>query len=259
VTIGNGQVTALVLASLALWAVVESSQARGLLLGVAWSKYSVPPVLALFLLLRRRWRLLFWSALPPIVGFLFFYAWLRTPFWTLAAEPFRCSTRNVSPGLANAMAVSGIFLRRPPWFQTVPDAFYLSARAGWGDFVPYICGVALALAVAMYFFWRGKEVDGRIHLACLTAASLLCFKHQIYDFLLLIFCLAIALKAERSVARNWLLLLIAYFWYAERLVHIRRWEFWPSVVIASFVLLIGLIGAAWKLRETLHWKMNWKL
>lgn len=259
VTIGNGQVTALVLASLALWAIVSSSGGRGLLLGMAWAKYSVPPVLAVFLLLRRRWRLLFCSLIPPAVGFLFFYAWLRRPFWTLLIEPFRCSTSNVSPGLSNIMAVSQIALRRPPMFRTVPDAFYLSLQTGWTDYVPYVCGVLLASAIAAYFFWRGKQVDGRIHLACLTAASLLCFKHQIYDFLLLVFCLAIALKAGRSAVRYWLLLLIAYFWYLERLLHIRRWEFWPSVVVVSLVLLFGLIDAAWKLRESVHWKADWTL
>jgi hypothetical protein len=272
VTIGNGQVTALVLVCVALWALVASAGGRGLLLGVAWAKYSVPPVLAAFLLLRRRWWLLFCSLLPPMVGFLFFYAWLHTPFWTLLAEPFRCSTSNVSPGLANIMAMSEIVLRRPPLFRAVPDAFYLSAHTGWTAYIPYTCGVVLALLIAVYCFVRGRpshvsearhgapgEVDGRIYLACLTAASLLCFKHQIYDFLLLIFCLGVALKAERSIARNWLLLLIAYFWYAERLVHIRRWEFWPSVVIVSFVLLLGLIAATWKLRGSVRWKTDWEL
>jgi hypothetical protein len=102
-------------------------------------------------------------------------------------------------------------------------------------------------------------VDGRIYFACLTAASLLCFKHQIYDFLLLIFCLAIALRASRSAARNVLLLLIGYFWYVERLVHIRRWEFWPAVVIVSFVLLAALIAAAWQLRSSTKWSGNWTL
>ena len=259
VTIGNGQVTALVLVCLALWAFVQSSQGRGLLLGAAWAKYSIPPVLAAFLLFRRRWRLLFCSALPPIAGFLFFVAWLRTPFWMLFAEPFRTSMNNVSPGLANMMAVSQIFLRHPPLFRSVPDAFYLAPHAGWMSYVPDLCGVLLAIAMAAYFFVRGREVDGRILIACLTAASLLCFKHQIYDFLLLIFCLATALKAEHSPARNWLLGLIAYFWYVERLVHIRRWEFWPSVVIVSFVLLFALITATWKLRASIHSKTNWKL
>lgn len=259
VTVGNGQLTAWVLACLALWAVVQTSGGRGLLLGAAWAKYSVPPVLAAFLFLRRRWRLLAWSVVPPLAGVWFFYAWLRTSFWTLMAEPFRCAMTNVSPGLANMMAVAEIVQRRPHLFRPVPDAFYLSFCTGWTPMIPGLCGVALAIAIAVYFFWRGGEVDARIHLACLTAASLLCFKHQIYDFLLLIFCLAIALQAERSAARNWLLGLIAYFWYLERVVHIRRWEFWPSVVIVSFVLLLGLIAATWKLRNSTTWQAEWKL
>lgn len=258
VTIGNGQVTALVLASLALWTVVLSSRGRGLLLGAAWAKYSVPPVLAAFLLLRRR-RLLLFSLLPPIVGFLFFHWWLRTPFWTLLLEPFRTSTSNVSPGLANIMAISQIIQLRAPLFRPAPDAFYLSHLAGWALYFPYLCGGALALWMAVYFFARGKHVDGRILMACLTAACLLCFKHQIYDFLFLIFPLAIALKSERSTARNWLLGLIAYFWYGERLLHIRRWEFWPAVVILSFGLLLALITATWKLRSHVRWNTAWKL
>ncbi|HVC90116.1 MAG TPA: glycosyltransferase 87 family protein [Acidobacteriaceae bacterium] len=259
VTIGNGQVTALILASLALWALALSSSARGLLLGAAWAKYSVPPVLAAFLLLRRRWRLLLYSLLPPALGFLFIYGWLRTPFWTLLLEPFRTSTNNVSPGLANIMAVSEIALRRPPFFHPMPDAFYLAPSAGWALYVPYLCGVLLALGVAAYFSAHGKDADGRILMACLTAASLLCFKHQIYDFLLLIFPLAVALKAGPGRARNWLLGLIAYFWYAERLLHIRRWEFWPAVVILSFGVLLALIAATWKLCDRVRWRVDWKL
>jgi hypothetical protein len=73
------------------------------------------------------------------------------------------------------------------------------------------------------------------------------------------FPLAIALQADRSTARNWLLGLIAYFWYGERLLHIRRWEFWPAVVIVSFFLLFALIAATWNLRSRVHWKTDWEL
>ena len=163
------------------------------------------------------------------------------------------------PGLANIMAVSEIALRHPPLFRPVPDAFYLSPAAGWAAAVPYLCGIALAIGIAMYFFLRGKQVDGRVLMACLTTACLLCFKHQIYDFLFLMFPLALALKAESNAARNWLLGLIAYFWYGERLLHIRRWEFWPAVVLVSFVLLLALIAATWKLRNRVRWKTDWQL
>jgi hypothetical protein len=215
VTIGNGQITALVLSSLALWALAQTSRSRGLLLGIAWAKYSVTPVLAAFLFLRRRWRLLFYSLLPPAAGFLFFYGWLRTPFWTLLWEPFRTSTNNVSPGLANIMVISQIALRHPPLFRPAHDAFYLSPASGWTAAIPYLCGVALAIGIAAYFYLCGKQADGRILMACLTTACLLCFKHQIYDFLFLVFPLAVALRAESNTARNWLLGLIAYFWSAS--------------------------------------------
>lgn len=259
VTIGNGQVTALVLLCLALWALVQSRGGRGSLLGGAWAKYSVPPVLAVFLLLRRRWRLLLCSVIPPAVGFFFFYAWLPTPFWTLLVEPFRCATSNVSPGLANIMAVTEIALRRPPMLQPVPDAFYLAYRSAWMNAAPYVLAGLLAIAIAAFLFFRGREVDSRIQFACLTAASLLCFKHQIYDFLLLTFCLAVALKAERSSVRNLLLALIAYFWYLERFLHIRHWEFWPSVVMVSFAFLFALIAVTWRLRDPVRWQAEWRL
>jgi hypothetical protein len=219
----------------------------------------VPPVLASFLLLRRRWRLLLSSLALPSAGFLFFYGWLNTPFWTLLWEPFRTATNNVSPGLANIMAVSEIALRNPPLVRPVPDAFYLSPAAGWTSVIPYLCAIALAIGIATYFFSRGKRIDGRILMACLTTACLLCFKHQIYDFLFLMFPLAIALQVDRSAARNWLLGLVAYFWYGERLLHIRRWEFWPAVVIVSFFLLLALIAATWNLRGRAHWKSEWEL
>ena len=189
--------------------------ARGLLLGIAWAKYSVPPVLAAFLFLRRRWRLLLYSMLPPA-------ARLFVLLWVAADSLLDFVLRTLShldeqcfPGLANIMAVSEIALRHPPLFRPAPDAFYLSHAAGWTLVVPYLCGMVLAIAIATYFFVRGKQVDGRVLLACLASACLLCFKHQIYDFLFLIFPLAVALQAQSSAARNWLLALIAYFWYGR--------------------------------------------
>jgi hypothetical protein len=261
VVLGNGQMTALVLACFALWALEQSSRARGLLLGLSYAKYSVAPPLALFLLLRRRWRLLAYSALPPLASLGFVFFWLRTtPLRVLLLEPFLVATNgNVSPGLANIMIVSNIFLRRPPLFHPAPDAVYLAPRAHWIELAPYLCAVALAVALAVYFFVRDAQTDGRVLLACLTAASLLCFKHPVYDFLLLAFALALALQAECSRARNFLLAGIGYFWFVERLMHICRWEFWPAVVLASFVLLLAMIAATWRLRASINWRQRWEL
>ncbi len=260
VVLGNGQLTALVLVTLALWTVAASARARGLLLGLGYAKYSIAPPLAFFLLLRRRWRLLAYSLLPPLAGLLIVYVWLcTTPLRVLLLEPFRTAADNVSPGLANMMAVAEIVLRRPPLLHPEPDAFYLAPCAHWIELAPYVCAVVLAVALAAYFFVRDAQADGRVLLACLTAACLLCFKHQVYDFLLLAFALAMALRSPCSRARNFLLAGIGYFWFVERLMHIHRWEFWPAVVLASFVLLLGMIAAVWRLRASIQWRQRWEL
>ena len=62
------------------------------------------------------------------------------PSGRCCGEPFRTSTNNVSPGLANIMAVSEIALRHPPLFRPVPDAFYLSPVAGWVAALPTSAG-----------------------------------------------------------------------------------------------------------------------
>jgi hypothetical protein len=229
--------------------VVGSERGRGLLLGAAYEKYSMPPVLTLFLLLRRRWKLLFYSLLPPLLGFLLLDAWLPTPWRTLLFEPFRTALRggNVSRGIANIMAVTEKLLQ------------HTQHSLAWTAMLPYIFGLALACALALYFAHHASEVDGRILLACLMAASLACFKHQIYDFLALIFCLAIALRAEPSRTRTAVFGVLAYFWYVERVLHIWRWEFHLFTILSSFLLLLCLIAATWKLDDDRRWKTEWKL
>ncbi len=157
VTIGNGQVTALILVALALWAVVASAEGRGWLLGVAWVKYSVPPVLSIFLLLRRRWRLLFCSVLPPLAGISIFLCVAADAVLDVANGTVPLLDEQCFAGAGECNGSSAkLLLRRPPLFQPAPDAFYLSSR-GWMDLVPYACGVLLALAIAVYFFMRGQE------------------------------------------------------------------------------------------------------
>lgn len=259
VTLGNGQVTALVLLAFALWAAAQRAVARGLLLGVAWVKYSVPPVLALYLLLRRQWKLLFVSALPLLAGWLFFVAWLHTAPLSLATEPFRCATGNVSPGLANAMAVTELTLRHLPLFHIAPDRLYLAPNSADPPWAAYLVALAVALGVAAWVARMAQRVDARVCFALLLAASLLCFKHQIYDFLLLALCLALVLRAPASRQRDTALAILVYFWYFERFLHIWRFEFWPAVVVLSFLLLGLLLLTIARLGPTIPWDHPWAI
>lgn len=259
VTLGNAQVTALVLLAFALWTVAQRAATRGALLGLAWVKYSVPPVLALFLLLRRQWKLLVVSALPLLGGWLFFVAWLHSPPLALAAEPFRCATSNVSPGLANVMAVTELTLRRLPLFHPAPDRLYLAHNSADPPWAAYLVALAVALGIAAWVARLARRVDARVCFALLLAASLLCFKHQIYDFLLLALCLALALRAPALRERDIVLALLFYFWYFERLLHVWRFEFWPAVVVLSAFLLALLLLAVARLGGSIHWSQPWSI
>lgn len=249
VTVQNGQNDALALLCIALWAVVASERGRGLLLGLAYEKYSVPPALFLYLLFRRRGRLLAYSLVPPLLGFLLVDAWLPTPWRTLLLEPFSTALHgcNVSRGIANIMAVAEKLLR------------HTQHSPAWSALLPYALGILLAMGMAGYFARNAAGMDGRILLACLMAASLACFKHQIYDFLALIFVVAVALKAAPSHARSVALGVTAYFWYVERVLHIWRWEFHLFTILPSFLLLLWMIAATWRLGRSARWSARWDL
>ncbi len=249
VTIANGQSDALALVCVGLWAVAATQAGRGLLLGIAYEKYSFPPVLVIFLLFRKKWKLLAYSMFAPLLGFLFADAWLNTPWSTLALEPFRTASRNgsVTLGWANIMALIEQILAH---FPHAP---------AWTAVLPYAGAVILACGAAAYFAKDGSNTDGRILLACLLTAALACFPHLIYDFLAMIFSLAIALKSKPSNARTVSLVLIAYFWYFERMLDIRHWESSLFVILPSFILLLIQIGATYKLRNGQQWQSQWNI
>ena len=250
VTVGNGQNDALVLMCIGLWAFAYTQRQRGLLLGIAYLKYSFPPILVVFLLLRRKWKLLLYSIIPPLIGFAFADVWLSTGWRTLAFDPFRTEIHQTGGfvlGLTDIMSVSEAFLRS------------LAHTSEWLTRLPYGIAVLVACAIAAYFARNCSEVDGRILLACLLMASLTCFQHMIYDFLVLIFSVAVALKSNASVARNLVMVLIAYFWYLERILDIRRWESNPLILLFHFLALIILIGATYQLRHDTQWSSHWEI
>jgi hypothetical protein len=248
VTIGNGQNDALALMAIGLWAWTRSQGARGLLLGIAYEKYSFPPVLVIFLLVRRRWKLLVASLIPPIAGFLIVKMIDPTGWKTLALEPLTVATHkgSVTVGWANITAA----IQRIAPVGAVPQ---------WLAPTSFVAAIVLALFFAVFFARRAEGVDGRILLACLISASLACFPHQIYDFLALIFPLAIMLKSHPSRMRTAAFVLLAYFWYLERLFELHRWKLHLYMIVPSFLLMLGLVAVTFELRKTAKWSTRWEI
>lgn len=248
VTIGNGQNDALALMAIGLWAWTRSQGARGLLLGVSYEKYSFPPVLVVFLLLRRRWKLLAASLVPPILGFLIVKTLVSTGWKTLALEPFRTAAQkgSVSAGWANITAV----------VQRLASGAEASSTI---IMVSSLAGVILAVAMAAFFASRAGSVDGRILLACLISASLICFQHQIYDFLALIFNVAVALKSRPGRDRTVVFCGAAYFWYLERAFNLRIYETHLYAIIPSFLIGLVTVVATYRLCKSTEWSSRWEI
>jgi hypothetical protein len=248
VTLGNGQNDALALMAIGLWAWTRSQPGRGLLLGISYEKYSFPPVLVVFLLLRRRWKLLAASLVPPVAGFLIVKTLVPTGWNTLAIEPFLAATHkgSVSLGWAN---ITAVFQRFAP----------VGAVPVWLQVTSMAAAIVLAVVFAVVFVRNADRVDGRILLACLLSASLVCFQHQIYDFLALIFSLGIALKSRPCRGRTVVLLGLAYFWYLERIFNLRHYKLHLYMIIPSFLIGLVIVIATYRLYKTTEWSSRWEI
>jgi Glycosyltransferase family 87 len=248
-SIRNGQLNGLSIACIALWALVNTQRGRGLLLGLSYTKYSLPPVLVLFLLLRKRWRLLLYSVVPPLAGFLILYAWLREPALKLALEPLKTATHPgaLTPGSGNIIVLSSEIREGASSFSS------------WSIYLPQAIGLLFGLLIALYFSRQGGKTDGRILLACLMTASLICFPHLFYDYYLIVFCLAIALKARPSLTRNFSLVVIAYLWYVAPILHTRVASQSFSLDVIVFGALLTLIGLTNSMKNTTNWSTSWEI
>lgn len=245
----NGQVNGLSIVCIALWAFVYAQRSRGLLLGVSYTKYSFSPVLFIYLLFQRKWRLVFYSLIPPIAGFLILDAWLKTPSIKLALEPFITATR---PGALSPSTGTIIALTEKAFANLSPFSF-------WRMYFPHIAGLLLGVIIAYYFSRRHAEIDDRVSLACLMTSSLICFPHLFYDQYLAVFCLGISLKSSSSIKRNLLFVTIAYIWYVAPILHTHL----SIDGIGPDLLLFGAISAVIVLTcrtaQTTEWKTRWEI
>ena len=249
-SVRNGQVNAISFVCVALWAFVRSTRHRGLLLGISYAKYSVAPVLCLFFVFRKRWKLLLYSMFPPLLALLLIRLWLTTHLMNLVIEPFQTALHpgSLSPSSGDIVHIFGEILKKIPF---IPP---LARRS-----IPQISGILLALACARHFALKSSELDGRISLACLMAASLICFPHLFYDYYLLAFCLAIAIKSKKSCMRNVSLMAIAYLWYIAPLLHTRLAN---QSLILDFIVwgtLLTLIVSTETLQKTTQWKLSFDI
>ena len=173
---------------------------RGLSLGLTFAKYSFSPIIALTFLLRGR-MVAIAASLIPVLSALGICMWLlHKPILPLAVEPFMVARQGVSPGFADLM--------------TLGERVFGHGFSGTIDAAALVLAVLYAVRLS-----RKRNLTIKVEFACISVASLLLFKHLIYDYIFLSvpFAYAFAGHSLRRGARWAILGIVAYVWFASPL------------------------------------------
>ncbi len=202
-SLGNGQQNFLELLAFCCAFCLAGSSARGLALGIAYVKYNFAPVAVFYLVFRRQWRILLVSLVLPALGLLGVWGLVRGPLVLLALEPFRVSRSGIVVTAADLMALTR-------WL----GSYVLAARPV--EALSYLVGI-LGSAAYSFHLARSTYLTPRATFTCLATSSLILMRHGFYDFIFLAVPLANMHSFKGTWARIVTGMILAYFWYGERL------------------------------------------
>jgi len=224
VTLHLGQHALFILLMLCLTFYPRNLLVKGFALGLSYSKYSFGPLIVMMLLVKRRIGIVLLSFIPPLLGLLVAWHMLGGSLKVLALEPFASAKIAMGPGSADIMTPLEALLR------TVGVAPSLTFS------IPAAIGL-LAAAIAAIWIGRNKRMEERLQFAVAIVLTLICLKHVMYDFVVLVVPVAAAVMAPRSKARAIVLLCAFHFWFLTPIIH----YFYSDRVYTLEVLIYSLI------------------
>ena len=171
--------------------------------GISFAKYSFSPVAVLVHLFRGRIRFLLVAIGVAVIGLLGIHLLLPTPLSLLAREPLIIARTSVNPGLADVMTYAEYLFRPHVALARAISCSYLISLAGT---------VAYAFFLSRYRISRGAE------LTLVSLASLLLFKHLIYDYVFLFIPLAYALSGKNPEKKRPIIAVVLIFWFLTALL-----------------------------------------
>jgi hypothetical protein len=186
--------------------------------------------------MRRRWEVFFLSLVPPLAGLLVAWRILGGNLLSLALEPLKTSKIAMGPGDADIMTTAELLLR------------YAHASPGLVYLLPTLLGLGLAIAAAIAI--NRSNLSGETEFALVTVFTLLCFKHVLYDYVVLLVPLAFLLAAPRSKARLCGFLAIAYFWFATSVLNRVRPDLHLDKALLNLTMLSVLCVAVVRISRT---------
>lgn len=244
-TVGNGQTGLLVLLfwSLGLLS-MRINTSRALYAGCSYVKFNFAPPVVAYMWLAAGTRAVLISFLPALFGTLLVWLWLMGghslgAFLWLLTAPFRLMHTGYFPNGAgsNLMDVLEVPL------------YHLGLTRNVVDPITFL--IASSLCVGLLFrAARGRHalsVQGQLALMAVLSFSL--FKHHTYDSVVLLFPLCHLLRYWRFGTARVALLLLAYVWYAQRVMDqltpsAAQWTFYPVCA-----MLLGVAALLFRLRN----------
>jgi hypothetical protein len=223
-TLQNGQLSLIELAAFCGIYLSRSTISKGLFLGVSYAKYSFSPVLFFLLLFRKKIWLLIVSLTVPTIGFLVAWHMLKTaaPF-RLAVEPFLVSRLRVSPGYGDVMSLIDRLLEGASREPVITKTSY---------------AVALAGSVLYAFRLAKQQFSEKAEMPLIIMASLLLFRHVVYDYVFLIVPFAYAMNSRKR-AKHLIYALIFLLWYGWRIVGLATEVVLPLPIQLINVAMMG--------------------
>ncbi len=196
-----------------------SSVRRGLALGLSYSKYSFSPVLFLYLAIRRSYRVLAISLLPPALGLLIMWRLVshgEIGLFAFALEPFAVSRVGVASGAGDIMVLCRYLATGRLSEPHIAALTYLGALGG-------------SIFIAWWVSRLHQASPQRIA-AALATGSLICFTHLPYDYIFLLVPLAACLSGRLDRAKIVVIAAISFLWYVTKVLpH-------PSSGLGNFLL-----------------------
>jgi hypothetical protein len=229
VALANGQQITLIFAFLAAAFYCKKRPIKGLWLGLSYCKYSFAPIIVLTWLFDRRYLVLFYSLIAPVLGLIAVYCLIgSSSLIGLILGPIRTAeiTFKGSYGFADVMSLAKLLVDRShtnnPILLQVPNLSALVAS----------CGAAL-------YLHRRRLGNESIRAALMMTLTLLVLRHLTYDFIILLLPFAAAFGSKALSIRVGIFTIIAYFWFGSSIVN--RFVHEPSALIISANCLALLI------------------
>lgn len=226
IVVGNGQQSLLELLFFCLIFYFTRPTGQGVALGLSYSKYSFSPVVFLYLLFRRRFRVLAISFIPALAGLLVMALLVHRSPVTLSVEPLLVSRKGVGAGLGDLMTI----------IQTAVQAVLPESIVG-----KLMYAAALGASVVCAFLLSRRESPNlRSDAAALAVANLMFFTHLTYDYVFLALPLASVLAVPAQKAKTGILAAIALLWFGIKLV---PQNLPPAILLAEQLFVFFLLGS----------------